>query len=498
MLISAVLSLVACTTPSQRQLEEITVGTEQLWARYGACMREVEATAAYQRLEGAYIFRMDDPHAVEKMAIDRLANNQEKADLVQNQKNTSRCNQRLFKGFAKNNPDFNVLLARFMSEDKELVAQTIQDEVKVGARNLIVQQRFAQRLRDWTFSGERLVRLYSWRSRRNCSVYSCSGSYLASLLPTSWERAAYEARAIAPPPRNGQTAARQRLELPAERPTPKVAPTPPAMPEVKTTTGPVSLGAVTNAEAPTPKAAPTPSAASAVKKKTEPVAQESARSAEPPGLKVIPIPPAVPDAKKKTGSVAQGAATAAPSPPAASDTKSPTGSVAVTQGAVKTAEPPAAKATPSPPAASDAKTTTGSGAQGAETTSRSSEPPLQGVDIGLAAAAGPAAEPAAPAGRLVEASHTPSEVQPRYTVHLASMRSEVEARATWGQLQARYPAILADRVFFTRAIKTKDKGAFVRVLTGLFSDRQQAKDLCRQLGSGDQYCAVIGLPEGDG
>ena len=36
------------------------------------------------------------------------------------------------------------------------------------------------------------------------------------------------------------------------------------------------------------------------------------------------------------------------------------------------------------------------------------------------------------------------------------------------------------------------------VLTGLFSDRREAKDICRQLSSNEQYCAVIRLPEQDG
>ena len=184
-LIPFALMLVACTTPAQRQLEHISAGTEQLWAQYGACMREVEASLAYQRLERAYIFRSDDPRSIEKMAIDRLATDQEKQDLVHNQRNISDCNQHLFAGFAEKNPSFNVLLSRFMSEDKQLILQTVQEEVSVGERNQLIQQSFPKRLRDWNFAGERLVRLYSWRSRRNCSLYSCSGPYLASLLPTS-------------------------------------------------------------------------------------------------------------------------------------------------------------------------------------------------------------------------------------------------------------------------------------------------------------------------
>jgi hypothetical protein len=115
------------------------------------------------------------------------------------------------------------------------------------------------------------------------------------------------------------------------------------------------------------------------------------------------------------------------------------------------------------------------------------------VDTGLKLAAGPADEPAKPQEQRVEVASTPKTAQPRYTVHLASLRSEIEARAEWGQLQARYPAILGDRVLFTREVGISGRGIFVRVLTGLFRDRGQAKDLCGQLGGGEQYCAVMRL-----
>ncbi len=111
---------------------------------------------------------------------------------------------------------------------------------------------------------------------------------------------------------------------------------------------------------------------------------------------------------------------------------------------------------------------------------------------------GPADEPAKPREQRVEIASTLKTAQPRYTIHLASMRSEVEARAEWGQLQARYPAILGDRVLFTREARISGQGITVRVLTGLFHDRGQAQDLCSQLSSDEQYCAVVRLLEREG
>ena len=149
----AALFLVACATPAERELHKISLASEELWAEYDLCMARVEGTGAYRRLNQAYILTRNDPRSVEKMAIDRLASDQERADLLQTHKNETRCNQELFKGFAEINPGFNVLLSRFMSEDDELILQTVQGRLTVGSRNRIVQQRFAQRLRDWNFAG---------------------------------------------------------------------------------------------------------------------------------------------------------------------------------------------------------------------------------------------------------------------------------------------------------------------------------------------------------
>jgi len=171
-----------------------------------------------------------------------------------------------------------------------------------------------------------------------------------------------------------------------------------------------------------------------------------------------------------------------------------------------TAETPVTAAQPAPPkpvtATAPAVKKTDTGAQTAErsaesatrTTGSALKPPTQQDDTGLKPAAGPAVAPEKPKKQQVQVAATPKKATPPvYTVHLASMRSEVEARAEWGQLQARYPAILGDRVLFTREVEVGGQGTFVRVLTGLFQDRDQAKGLCGQLGGGEQYCNVMRL-----
>jgi hypothetical protein len=192
--ILAALSLVACSTPAERELQELSDASEHLWVEYDACLAHVAGTPAYRRLDRAFILRRDDHRSVEKMTIARHASEQEKSDLLENKKNTSRCDQMLFNGFAEVNPSFNVLLARFASEDDELILRTIQDQVTVGERNVVAQKRYAERLRDWNYAGERMVRLFTWRLRRAC-VMDCGAFTAAALMPTATSSAANVANA---------------------------------------------------------------------------------------------------------------------------------------------------------------------------------------------------------------------------------------------------------------------------------------------------------------
>ncbi len=509
-LIIAALPLAACATPAERQLKKVSLASEQLWAQYDACMTRVEGTAAYQRLNRAYILKRDDPRSIEKMAIGRLAGDQEKADLLVNKKNTDRCNQELFRGFAEINPGFNVLLARFMSEDDELDLRTVQDEVTVGARNLIVHQRFAKRLRDWNFAGERIVRLYTWRLRRTCSIY-CSSFSAASLLPPSTGGMSNVAAATPPPPADGQEAGLQQFVTTPEPLTQEAetaaAPAAPAVQAVEITALPASQEAEIAAAPAVPAVrqaettgVPASQEAEIATAPTAPAVQGAQIIAAPPtqepATAAAPAAPAVQEAEISAVPASQEAeiATAPTAPKAAEEPPAQVAETPATPAVQKTepaAESPAQKsAVVAAPAAQEAATTAEPAPQ---TTGSALKPPTHDVDTGLRPAAGPADEPAKPQEQRVEVASTPKTAQPRYTVHLASMRSEVEARAQWGQLQARYPAILGDRVLFTREVKIGGRGTFVRVLTGLFNDRGQARDFCGQLGGGKQYCMVLRL-----
>jgi hypothetical protein len=483
--------LAACATPAERELHKVSLASEKLWAEYDICMARVEGTGAYRRLNQDYIMTRNDPRSVEKMAIERPAGDQERADLLQNHKNETRCNQELFKGFAEINPGFNVLLSRFMSEDDELILQTIQGKLTVGSRNRIVQQRFAQRLRDWNFASERIVRLHTWRLRRTCSIY-CSSFSAASLMPTSTAGVANLAGVTPLPPTAGLAAG-----LPPVVASPDAAA--PAAQLAAVPAASTALAAPTAQIAPTAQTAQTapaaPAALAAPTALVKPTAQPSAQSPAP-----APVTAAAPAA------VAQPTTAAKPSPPAPTITPlpgapKPEAAAAAAASEAETARKqageetrPALAAKPERAAAPAARETNPAAESESRATASALAPPAADAETGLKPAAGPNSASTAQKKQPAQLASTAEKAErPVYTVHLASMDSEVEARAEWGTLQARYPAILGDRVLFTREVTIGGKGTFVRVLTGLFHDRAQAKALCGTLGGGDQYCAILKL-----
>ncbi|WP_425407951.1 SPOR domain-containing protein [Hyphococcus sp.] len=77
-----------------------------------------------------------------------------------------------------------------------------------------------------------------------------------------------------------------------------------------------------------------------------------------------------------------------------------------------------------------------------------------------------------------------------FGVHLASYRKMDEARAGWRQLQRQNPdelGLLEPRV---ETIQVKDKGLFLRLIGGGFSERDKAISLCAQLKTRGMFCSV--------
>jgi len=78
-----------------------------------------------------------------------------------------------------------------------------------------------------------------------------------------------------------------------------------------------------------------------------------------------------------------------------------------------------------------------------------------------------------------------------YGVHLASFKSESNARTGWTQLQARYPDVLNGKTLALRSVDLGDRGTFVRVIAVPYANSAAARAVCRDLEHREQYCAVM-------
>ena len=93
----------------------------------------------------------------------------------------------------------------------------------------------------------------------------------------------------------------------------------------------------------------------------------------------------------------------------------------------------------------------------------------------------------------VQAQSAPAAApQPRgsSSVHLASYRSEAQARRGWNELRKRFQSILGDYQPEYRSANIPRKGSFTRLLAGRMS-ASQANAVCAQLKQARQYCDVM-------
>jgi hypothetical protein len=76
--------------------------------------------------------------------------------------------------------------------------------------------------------------------------------------------------------------------------------------------------------------------------------------------------------------------------------------------------------------------------------------------------------------------------------HLASFRSEAEARQGGKDLQKRYPALLGTAKFQFQPVTIAGKGTFIRLIAGPF-DKTTTQNLCASLKRSGQYCVPTAM-----
>ena len=82
-------------------------------------------------------------------------------------------------------------------------------------------------------------------------------------------------------------------------------------------------------------------------------------------------------------------------------------------------------------------------------------------------------------------------VKHKYTIQLASVKSEVEGIALWEKLKKRYPKLLvADEMIMQKIKDNQGKFYYILLVNG-YNNLNQAKNICKQLAKSQQRCTVL-------
>ncbi|MEX0696763.1 MAG: SPOR domain-containing protein [Dongiaceae bacterium] len=119
-------------------------------------------------------------------------------------------------------------------------------------------------------------------------------------------------------------------------------------------------------------------------------------------------------------------------------------------------------------------------------------PPAGGVDADDAPVPTPQSDAAPPPPPALKPTATSaSAAASAFLVQLASVKSETGATQEWSRLQRDFPDLLSDKKLRVDRANLGERGAFFRIRTGPFDDREQAHGLCRELTAREQSCLVI-------
>ena len=138
---------------------------------------------------------------------------------------------------------------------------------------------------------------------------------------------------------------------------------------------------------------------------------------------------------------------------------------------------------PDPAATGDAESTAadaGASETAAETTEPAAEPAAETV-------AEPASEPAAEPTVVTETAALPAGA---FRIQLAALRSEEDARAAWGAMQAKLPELAPLQLHIER-IDLGANGVFYRVQGGPLATQDEASKLCARIATRGQDCLVV-------
>jgi len=117
--------------------------------------------------------------------------------------------------------------------------------------------------------------------------------------------------------------------------------------------------------------------------------------------------------------------------------------------------------------------------------------PPGGADSDGAPVPAPQSDAAPPPPSLKPTAASAPAATSAFLVQLASVKSATGATQEWSRLQRDFPDLLSDMKLRVDRASLGERGAFFRIRTGPFDDREQAHGLCRELTAREQSCLVI-------
>lgn len=118
-------------------------------------------------------------------------------------------------------------------------------------------------------------------------------------------------------------------------------------------------------------------------------------------------------------------------------------------------------------------------------------PPAAATVPGDTAAPPPQSNAAPPPPAPKPATASAPAATSAFLVQLASVKSATGATQEWSRLQRDFPDLLSDKKLRVDRANLGERGAFFRIRTGPFDDREQAHGLCQELTAREQSCLVI-------
>lgn len=144
----AALTLSGCATQAQMQYQQMLTQSQHAQKVYVDCQKGAQGTETWARLNSTFVLEANDTNAIRKMAIGRSATAEEKADLMEYRTKLQPCRQQALEGFGMVHPLYVSMLARWFSENDDLLLKLIKDEITVGEANRLSENKRSERIHE--------------------------------------------------------------------------------------------------------------------------------------------------------------------------------------------------------------------------------------------------------------------------------------------------------------------------------------------------------------